>query len=353
MEIDQQRRSIRSLIDGYSMVRLRSSLQISGPITQLSSISIGSCSLHHVLQPIKSLFTSYSLIYLPALIKHILSKMHASTLLSFLPLLASTFAAPVDDVKRTNCPSYTIINTRGTGEPQGQSSGFRTMNSRVTGALSGGKIHNTVYAAGASQNSAAGTTDIVNKVASTLRSNPNECIILEGYSQGAQATVNAMSRLTGASFNAVKGVVLIGSPAHRAGLACNVDNNGGTATRNVNGMSARAGGGIPSNWVSKTRDICIRVSGTFFTLTTQVVAGITLLTTSFRATVFVILQTVLVLTHNIFNTPETLLLRIWVPLSFSSNWLSCPQVLLSSLLHFGYLYDLWFYINCHYLIKSQ
>ena len=124
--------------------------------------------------------------------------MHASTFLSVLPFLAGTFAAPVDELKRAvsaTCPSYTIINTRGTGESQGPSAGFTTMNSRVTVALSGGKIYSTVYPAGYSQNSAAGTTDIINKITTTLRTSPNECFILEGYSQGAQATVNALSNM--------------------------------------------------------------------------------------------------------------------------------------------------------------
>jgi hypothetical protein len=210
--------------------------------------------------------------------------MHATTLLSVLPLLALSSAAPVEEVKRatsSSCPSYTIIvspthpntahlnithtnplpqNTRGTGEPQGESSGFRTINSRVRTALSGGKTYNTVYPADFSQNSAAGTRDIVNKIQSTLQSSPNECFILEGYSQGAQATVNAMSQLTGASFDAVKGVFLIGDPAHKRGLACNVDNMGGSTTRDVDGLSARLGGGVPSNWVGKTLDVCIFVS---------------------------------------------------------------------------------------------
>jgi hypothetical protein len=191
--------------------------------------------------------------------------MHVSSLLALLPLLiASSLGAPVDNVLEERatsgtCPSYTIINTRGTGEAQGPSAGFRTMNSRVTGSLTGGKIYNTVYPAGFDQNSASGTQDIINKITSTLRTSPNECFILEGYSQGAAATVNALSRLTGASFNAVKGVFLIGDPEHRSGLACNVDNNGGTSTRNVNGLSAFQGG-IPSNWISKTRDVCIFVS---------------------------------------------------------------------------------------------
>ncbi|KAF2624944.1 carbohydrate esterase family 5 protein [Macroventuria anomochaeta] len=168
------------------------------------------------------------------------------------------------DVKRAvsaSCPSYTIINTRGTSEAQGPSAGFRTMNSRVTAALSGGKIYDTVYPADFSQNSAAGTTAIVNKITSTLRTSPNECFILEGYSQGAQATVNALPKLTGANFNAVKGVFLIGDPAHKSGLTCNVDNNGGTTTRNVNGLSGAFGTGIPSNWISKTLDVCIYGDG--------------------------------------------------------------------------------------------
>lgn len=56
-----------------------------------------------------------------------------------------------------------IINTRGTGEPQGESSGFRTMNDNIQRQLSGGKIYNTVYAAGFSQVSTAGTQDVRTK----------------------------------------------------------------------------------------------------------------------------------------------------------------------------------------------
>ncbi|KAF2637311.1 alpha/beta-hydrolase [Massarina eburnea CBS 473.64] len=190
--------------------------------------------------------------------------MNTYTFLSLLPLLAFSNAAPTSNIEgraaSSACPSYTIINTRGTGEAQGPSSGFRTMNSGITGQLTGGKIYNTVYPAAASQNSAAGTTDIVNKITSTLKTSPKECFILEGYSQGAAATVNAMPKLTGSAFDAVKGVFLIGDPSHKAGLACNVDNNGGDTTKGVNGLSGGAGGGIPSNWVGKTLDVCIFVS---------------------------------------------------------------------------------------------
>lgn len=69
-----------------------------------------------------------------------------------------------------------------------------------------------------------------------------------------------MPKLTGAAFDAVKAVVLLGNPFHKAGLACNVDETGGTTTANVNGISEYQGVSIPDNWVSKTKDICWKVS---------------------------------------------------------------------------------------------
>lgn len=97
---------------------------------------------------------------------------------------------------------------------------------------------------------------IINEINDRLDDNPNECFILEGYSQGAAATTNALNDITGAAFNAVRGVFLIGNPLHRAGLACNVDPRGGSSTRNVNGLSVLLGESIPQNWISKTLDVC-------------------------------------------------------------------------------------------------
>lgn len=181
-----------------------------------------------------------------------------SQFITFLALTGCAAAAP--NPRAAKCTSYTIINTRGTGEIQGPSAGFRTMNSQITSQLPGGKIYNTVYLAGYDQNSAQGTQDIIREVNSVLASNPSECFILEGYSQGAAATVNALPQLTGSAGDAVKGVFLIGDPLHKSGLACNVDNNGGTTTKNVNGLEAFGGGGIPQNWISRTLDVCIFVS---------------------------------------------------------------------------------------------
>jgi hypothetical protein len=70
------------------------------------------------------------------------------------------------------------------------------MNQNIMSQLPGGTIYNTVYPAGENQDSSAGTTDIINHITTTLQTNPNECFILEGYSQGAAATVNALVQLT-------------------------------------------------------------------------------------------------------------------------------------------------------------
>ncbi|CAD0085109.1 unnamed protein product [Aureobasidium mustum] len=173
-------------------------------------------------------------------------------------LLGLATASPIDlEVRAGACSSYTLIDTRGTGEAQGPSAGFITMNRNIMSQVSGGKEYDTVYPAGSNQDSSSGTADIVNHIKTTLQTNPNECFILEGYSQGAAATVNALSQLTGAANTAVKGVFLIGDPLHKSGLTCNVDSNGGTTTRNVNGLEySYYSNYIPSTWVSRTLDVC-------------------------------------------------------------------------------------------------
>ncbi|TIA19731.1 cutinase [Aureobasidium pullulans] len=197
-----------------------------------------------------------------------MSSILAWTKAACLLLLASeAFASPIELEKRyvlhlsmsatreKSDMNTALIETRGTGEPQGPSNSFKTMDAAIIAQLAGGTEYNTVYPASIDQNSAKGTADIINQITTGLKSNPNRCFILEGYSQGAAATVDAMSKITGANFDAVKGVFLIGNPHHKSGLACNVDSNGGTTTKNVNGLTVLVGS-IPANWVSKTLDVC-------------------------------------------------------------------------------------------------
>lgn len=163
---------------------------------------------------------------------------------------------PIDPrTKLTTTLPPALINTRATGERQGASPVFTTMNSHILGQISNGQVYNTVYPASWDQQSEPGTQDIIKKIQSTLAMRPNECFILQGYSQGATATVAALSRLNGSAASAVKGVFLIGNPVHRAGLACNVDVFNGSTTLNVDGLLARYPP-IPAAWVGKTLDVC-------------------------------------------------------------------------------------------------
>jgi hypothetical protein len=68
--------------------------------------------------------------------------------------------------------------------------------------------------------------------------------------------VDAMRNLTGANFEAVKAVYLLGSPRHKPGLECNVDIDGGDTTKYAKGVFANSGNGIPDIWVPKTLDVC-------------------------------------------------------------------------------------------------
>lgn len=134
------------------------------------------------------------------------------------------------------------------------------MNFKVTSDLTGAKVYNVVYPASADQNIAPGVQDILDEINSTLTDSPRECFIIQGYSQGAAVVLNALPKLTDVRFTAVKGVVLVGNPNRRAGLACNVDNYGGTTTKNVHGLTDYVNKPVPKDWIGKTLDICIYVS---------------------------------------------------------------------------------------------
>ncbi|CAO1620367.1 unnamed protein product [Sympodiomycopsis kandeliae] len=151
-----------------------------------------------------------------------------------------------------SCSNYVIIETRGTAELQGPSFSFIQMNRKIMSQVPGRSIYNTKYLADISQISTLATIDIVRKVTSTLAQDPNMCFLLEGYSQGAAATVNAMRRLTGKNFDAVKGVFLVGDPCRRAGSPANASPHGGAILSGLESLICS----IPPNWVEKTLDVC-------------------------------------------------------------------------------------------------
>lgn len=97
---------------------------------------------------------------------------------------------------------------------------------------------------------------ILNKISSLLAQDANHCIILQGYSQGSAATVNALGRISASQMNAVRAIFLIGSPEHKPNLSCNVDPNNGTTTMAASGISYTGLNGVPSAYVAKTLDVC-------------------------------------------------------------------------------------------------
>ncbi|KAJ3494314.1 hypothetical protein NLG97_g4159 [Lecanicillium saksenae] len=175
-------------------------------------------------------------------------------------LTGATIALPILGMatKRNEdaCTSYTIISARGTFEPQGPSLGFNAMNGKILQQKKGGNVYNVVYPAAIGQDSSSGTADIIKKVNELVSQDNTVCIILQGYSQGASATCDALPQLQGAAFEAVKAVVLLGNPEHQPDLKCNVDGNGGKSTLNAKGFYSLGKEGIPPTWVSKSLDIC-------------------------------------------------------------------------------------------------
>lgn len=173
-------------------------------------------------------------------------------LLPFDLVLSALFATPA----LAACSSYLIIGARGTGDPVGPAYAWRATSSNVLSQVKGGTLYNVNYPASQNQDFGSGVTDLVNKVSSTLANNPRECIVLIGYSQGSALISEALSKLSGDSFSAVKAVVLLANPSHKKGLACDKDENGGYTTANHDGVEAWQGMTVPGSWVSKTLDIC-------------------------------------------------------------------------------------------------
>lgn len=138
------------------------------------------------------------------------------------------------------------------------------MNGLTLSLLSGGNQYYTVYPAELDQISVEATEDILSKVAEAVQIDPARCIVLQGYSQGAAATVNALALLNGTSADAVKAVYLIGNPLHRPGLSCNVDDKGGNGTLDAIGLQLKLfpnSNVVPDSFLARTLDVCIPGDG--------------------------------------------------------------------------------------------
>lgn len=85
------------------------------------------------------------------------------------------------------CNDYLLVDTRGTGEPQGESIGFKDMISDVLATLPDGARYDTVYPAApdvTQQTTLIGSSDIENVIQQGLQTCPQQQYALLGYSQG-------------------------------------------------------------------------------------------------------------------------------------------------------------------------
>jgi pimeloyl-ACP methyl ester carboxylesterase len=185
----------------------------------------------------------------------------ASALLA-LPLFST--ATPLNSPRTTDCHSYILINTRGTGEPQGESAGFHTMIATILHSVPGGVSYNTRYLAApdpTQYTTLAGSDDIISLIEQGTAACPAQEYALLGYSQGATVTNEVLQHFAPWSPEGqkIKGVVLIGNPYHLPNREGNVDEQCGFSTAGASGLGLGSEPyEIPDEWYAsgKVRDIC-------------------------------------------------------------------------------------------------
>ncbi|TIB10121.1 hypothetical protein E3P92_03298 [Wallemia ichthyophaga] len=155
------------------------------------------------------------------------------------------------------CNDYLLISTRGTGELQGPSAGFRTMISETLNQVPNGEEYDTKYPAGFDQNTSLGVIDIINKISDGLQSCPDQRYALLGYSQGATTTLDALnsSNLSEDAKNMIEAVILIGNPYRMPNQQSNVE---GLGADNAFGVASALSKPIPDSFdeSGKALDFC-------------------------------------------------------------------------------------------------
>ncbi|KAK2593558.1 hypothetical protein QQS21_008733 [Conoideocrella luteorostrata] len=162
------------------------------------------------------------------------------------------------------CYDYVLINSRGTGEPQGESIGFRGMIEQVMSALPNGVRFDTKYLAfpDATQlTTVKGAKDLAEVIRGGVRDCPEQKYALMGYSQGATVSNLVLQALdpTSKEGQSIKAVVQVGNPYHSPYKEGNKDDKCGISTAGANGiLNGIAHYAIPDSWyeTGKIRDIC-------------------------------------------------------------------------------------------------
>lgn len=180
-----------------------------------------------------------------------------------LAILAPAFLALALEASAV-CYDYLLIDSRGTGEPQGESIGFRGMIDQVMATIPNGGRHDTIYPAapdGTQKTTFIGSKDIEKVIQDGLQACPAQKYALLGYSQGATVTNEALQFFSPSSpaGQAIRAVVLVGNPYHLPNKQGNVDENCGTTTAGASGvLLPTASYTIPDSWydTGKVQDIC-------------------------------------------------------------------------------------------------
>nr|POE74828.1 hypothetical protein CFP56_37359 [Quercus suber] len=188
--------------------------------------------------------------------------MHFRTAL--IGLAASCTAVAAQD---STCHDYVIISIRGTYELQGPSIGFPGMINATLNAIPNGIEYDAVYPAAPNQTAYLGSDDVVRYITNGLESCPDQQYAILGYSQGASATMIALTNYTQpgtAGYEAIRAVLVIGNPYHIPNKAVDVDQWGQDSTRKYPGAAYNADNpgsqGIPDIYYSngKLLDICFQ-----------------------------------------------------------------------------------------------
>lgn len=189
--------------------------------------------------------------------------MLSSNFIKLLALPALSAATP-HLLPRAECHDYVLINTRGTGEPQRTSIGFRAMLNEILAAVPGGSVYDTRYLAAPDATQLTvkiGSDDVIRFINNGLASCPDQRYALFGYSQGATVTNQVLQNFTTTSPQGqqIKSVVNIGNPYHLPNKQGNADENCGASTAGATGiLNPIEDFGIPDAWYAtgKVRDIC-------------------------------------------------------------------------------------------------
>ncbi|KAJ3540593.1 hypothetical protein NM208_g4993 [Fusarium decemcellulare] len=137
------------------------------------------------------------------------------------------------------CAPYKLIDSRGSGEPQGVSLMFQIALERILANNTGTISQSVIYPAGFDQNITSGVQNVIDIIKYGQKDCPNQKYFFE-----------ALNKLDDEALGAVNSVVLVGNPYRIPGRRSNLDNYGHLDNRTVYGLfaahSLQSNGSIPT-----------------------------------------------------------------------------------------------------------